>query len=150
MPETRSTKKNMLACVQDRENSQMAKHWIVNLETKTYFVVEDHDGTFFDDEWKAKTPFRDSSYIDLSTQTVRENQKKGDYLFYDADLCRSGLIVGIYADEQKVTRQEAEQFLEELRCKQDVASAYIHMLTREVSPENDCECEESDADYGPR
>lgn len=77
-------------------------------------------------------------------------QKQNDHLFYGADLSCNGLIVGVYADEQKVSRQEAEQFLEQLREKQDVACAYIHMLTREASPELDCECEEGESSPGPR
>lgn len=112
----------------------MARYWIVNLQSKRYFPIEDRDGSFFDGEWKNRTPFRSANYIDLSAQKIRPEQTQNEHLFYDADLSANGLIVGVYADQAHVTRGEAERFLDALRQKQDVACGFIHMLTREKSP----------------
>lgn len=112
----------------------MAQYWIVNLQNKNYFPIEDQDGKFFDGDWKNKTSFMNCTYIDLSAQRIRPEQAHNKHLFYAADLSVHGLIVGVYADRDHVTAEEAEQFLNELRRKQDVASGHIHMLTKAKAP----------------
>lgn len=109
---------------------QSETYWIVNLATKQYCPIDNATMDFFDGDWKQKTPFRESGYIDLTAQRVRDDQRANDHLFYNYDLCADGMIVGIYADMDHVDEAQIDRFLSELKGKQDVASAFIHRLTR--------------------
>lgn len=105
------------------------EYWLVNLATKEYTKVVDN-GDFFDvDDWKTQTPFADANYIDLSMQKVWPDQKVSEYMVWGHDLCRDGMIVGLYFDKAHVSRAQAEAFLSSLRGKQDVAAAYFHELS---------------------
>jgi hypothetical protein len=105
------------------------EYWLVNLDTKEYTKVVDN-GDFFDtDDWKTQTPFAGANYIDLSMQKVWPDQKVNDHMVWGYDLCRDGMIVGLYHDSAHVSHADAKAFIEELRVKQDVAQAYIHGLS---------------------
>ncbi|MCB5270582.1 MAG: hypothetical protein LHW56_01910 [Candidatus Cloacimonetes bacterium] len=44
-----------------------------------------------------------------------------EYLFYSYDLCRDGMRVGVFYDEDRVSKEEVNAFISTLRRKQDVA-----------------------------
>jgi len=103
------------------------KYWLVNLRTKEYTSFCDED--FFDGDWKLKTPFANEDYIDIMVVRAWPHQTVNEYMIWGNDLCRDGMIVGLYFDKAHVSMEQAMQFIRELSQKQDVAQHYIHELS---------------------
>lgn len=107
----------------------MSTYWIVNLRTKQYFICSD-DGTFFDGDWKKKTPWPDEQYVNLTAQKVWLDQVFSDGAFYGYDLCRNGMLVGVYFDSAVFTRTTIQPHILQLKRQHDVASVFYHSLTK--------------------
>ena len=103
------------------------EYWLVNLRTKELTKFEP-DSDFWDGDWKLKTPFADANYIDLHAFRIWPEQKVSEDMAWDHDLCRDGMIVGLYYNSEAVTREQAEAFIKELSGRQDVAHTYYHPL----------------------
>ncbi|MDY0282377.1 MAG: hypothetical protein RBR35_17660 [Salinivirgaceae bacterium] len=106
----------------------MRNYWLINHRTKQYAPIHNIENDFFDGDWKEKTPFATEDYIDLDCQTVWPDQKANEYLFYSYDLCRDGMRVGVFYDEDRVSKEEVNSFISTLRRKQDVAFSKNYSL----------------------
>jgi len=106
----------------------LRNYWLINHRTKQYAPIHNIENDFFDGDWKEKTPFATEDYIDLDCQTVWPDQKANEYLFYSYDLCRDGMRVGVFYDEDRVSKEEVNAFISTLRRKQDVAFSKNYSL----------------------
>lgn len=104
-------------------------YWIIHLFKRQYFEVVD-DGTFFDGDWKQKTPWKDEQYVNLAAQKIYTDQSFDKYLFYNYDLCMSGMIVGLYYDTAQYSPAAAEMYLNKLKRQHDVARVMRYGLQK--------------------
>lgn len=101
-------------------------YWIINLNTKQYIVV---DGSlFFEGDWKLNTPWPDSDYIDLMAIQIYTDQIFQPNMVYAYDLCRNGMLVGVYYDSTKYERRDVTPHVRKLKSKQDVANVHYYAL----------------------
>jgi len=104
-------------------------YWIVNFRTKQYCPLNT-EGSFFDGDWRVKTPWPDEDYVNLYAQSVNTDEIFEIDMFYGYDLCRDGMLVGVYFDSDKYTLGTAKQYVSRLKREQDVCSVLYHALKR--------------------
>lgn len=113
--------------------SMKKSFWLINFRTQKYVPYHTLPPDFFaTDDWPKKTPLGDDP-DNVFCQSVWHDQKQGDHLFYGYDLCRDGMIVGVYYDKDKVTKQEVDDFVRNLKRNHDVVSLRKFPLTRDTS-----------------
>ncbi len=110
-------------------------YWIVNIKKKQYITVP-NTNAFFDGDWRLKTPWPEESYSFLTAQRVHSDQLFfGDTVqnataFFGYDLCRDGMLMGVYYDADVHKKGEVRFVVERFRRNHDVVSISYYPLQR--------------------